>query len=182
MNLIKQRQNENTTKRNKNKIVKQRKQSVLWETNTLFDNGTLGILWRITKTHSEPPGVSKSCVCCCCCLLWNSLSYILLFATQRTITSAIILLSHFFCVLVYLCARWQFGWVWEIHLPVTSSLCGFSESWLKRNVHDVWNEGRRAILLLSVLLMDRYNVFDELQAHFFVLYVHLLLLTLKTTA
>lgn len=27
--------------------------------------------------------------------------------------------------------------------------------------------------LLSVLLMDRYNVFDGLQAHSFVLYVHL---------
>lgn len=116
--------------------------------------------------HSEPPGVSKSCEGGCC-LLWNSLRYILLIATQRTIMSVIVLLFHFFCILVYLCARWQFGWVWEVHLPVTSSWCGFSESWLKRNVHDVWNEGRRAILLLSVLLMDRYKVFGELQAHFF---------------
>lgn len=36
------------------------------------------------------------------------------------------------------------GWVWKIHFPVSSSLGGFSESWLKRNVHSLWNERRRA--------------------------------------
>lgn len=88
--------------------------------------------------NSEPPGVSEAvCVLLLFALKQFELYFICYLKNHNQCNHTFV---PRFCVLVYLWARWQLGWVWKIHLPVTSSLCGFSESWLKRNVHDIWGE------------------------------------------